>query len=123
MDYRYYRGNLIELPPAITKRLHLLRFIGTLMIAAPPILAVLMLLHILNLNLFWYFAIFLLGTFGNVFFIIGLTYDTKMDRSARSDRILQRLFPWKSHASKEYFGGRRMIYDHYEAPEVIRKDD
>lgn len=40
MDYRYYRGDPLELPPDITKRLHLLRFIGTLMIAAPPVLAI-----------------------------------------------------------------------------------
>jgi hypothetical protein len=37
MDYHYYRGELLELPPVFTKRLHLLRIIGTLMIAVPPI--------------------------------------------------------------------------------------
>jgi hypothetical protein len=36
MDYRYFRGGLLELPPAVARRLHLLRLIGTLMIAAPP---------------------------------------------------------------------------------------
>jgi hypothetical protein len=123
MDYRYYRGDLLELPPAITKSLHLLRFIGTLMIAAPPVLAVLMLVHIIQLNLFWFFASFLLGTFGNAFLIIGLTYNTKMDRSSRRGVIWKLLFPGKRSAAKSIFDERKMIYNHYEAPDMIRKDD
>jgi hypothetical protein len=122
MDYRYYRGDLPELPPAITKRLHLLRFIGTLMIAAPPVLAVLMLLHILELNLFWFFAVFLLGTFGNVFFIVGLAYNTKTDRSGRRGFIWKWRLLRKRNASNKIFDERRMIYDHYEAPDVGRRD-
>ena len=96
MDYRYYRGDLHELPPAVARCLHLLRLIGMLMIATPPVLAVLMLLHILELNLFWFFASFLLGTFGNVFFIVGLAYDTKMDRYSRRGFIWKWLFPGKN---------------------------
>jgi len=118
MDYRYYRGDLLELPPAVTKRLHLLRLIGTLMIASPLVLAVLMLVHIIQLTLFWFFASFLLGTFGNVFFIIGLTYNTRMDRSGRSGLIWKWLFPGNRKSSESIFNERKMIYDHYEAPEV-----
>jgi len=79
MDYRYYRGDRIEISPAIAKRLYLLHPICALMISTPPILAVLMMVDFINLSLFWFFARILIGTFGNVFFIIGMTYDTIID--------------------------------------------
>ena len=56
MDYRYYRGEGIALPPIITKNLHWLRYIGAAMIASPPLLGLMMMLGLLNLSLFWFFA-------------------------------------------------------------------
>jgi hypothetical protein len=111
MDYRYYRGEGIELPPAIVKRLHWLRYIGALMIASPVIFAFLMMFDCIKLSFFWFFASFLLGSFGNVFFIIGISYDTIMDRDAKPGQWVRvRLFG-KHKESKEFKPGRKMIYD------------
>ena len=97
MDYRFYRGDGIELPDWVARRLYLLRYIGVLMIASPPILAVLMMFGVIKLSLFWFFAGVLMGTFGNVFFIVGMTYDTAFDcdekvgiRKRKDKRLPQR---------------------------------
>jgi putative effector of murein hydrolase LrgA (UPF0299 family) len=80
MDYRYYRGDGFELPECIARRMYLLRYIGTLMIASPPVLALMMMFGVIKLSLVWFFASVLIGTFGNLFFVIGLTYDSVFDR-------------------------------------------
>jgi hypothetical protein len=50
------------------------------MIISPSVIALLMMFGIIKLSLFWFFAGILMGTFGNVFFIIGMTFDTASDR-------------------------------------------
>ena len=111
MDYRYYRGDGIELPPFIVKRLYLLRYIGFLMIAFPFILALLLMFHVLELRLIWFFVGILSGTFGNVFFVLGLTYDTYIDREGHTLVRWQHRLLGKRHPSKEFKPGRKMIYD------------
>ena len=80
MDYRFYRGRGFESTPGITKYLYLLQHVGTLLIALPGILAVSMLLQFLEPNLTLIFVSFIAGTFGSVFFIVGLTFNSTMDR-------------------------------------------
>ena len=118
MDYRYYRGDGIELPPIITRNLHLLRYIGAAMIASPPLLGLVVLLDIMNLTLFLFFAIFLIGSFGNVFFVIGMTYDTVLDRGTTKIVLRWSKLWGKKQGPEEFRPGRRMIYDHYEAPDA-----
>ena len=116
MDYRHYRGDGIELPDWVTRRLYLLRYIGAFMIASPPVLALMMMFGIIKLSLFWFFAGILMGTFGNVFFLIGLTYDTAFDRGAKT--VVRKLFglPAKKDHSNPAFYGRKMIYDAEDNP-------
>ena len=115
MDYRYYRGDGIELPPAITKRLYLLRYIGIFMNAFPFILALLLMFHVFELRLILYFVGILSGTFGNVFFFLGMTYDPHMDRAGHT------LFRWrkclfhKKPTLEVFRPGRKMICDLSEA--------
>ena len=123
MDYRYYRGDGIELPPIITRNLHWLRYIGAAMVATPPLLGVLMLLDILNLTLFWFFASFLIGNFGSVFFVIGMAYDTVMDRGSTKIVLRWSKLLGRKQEPNEFRPGRRMIYDHYVAPEAIIDPD
>ena len=123
MDYRYYRGEGIALPPIVTKNLHWLRYIGAVMIASPPLLGLMMVLDLFDLSLFWFFASFLLGSFGNVFFVIGMTYDTILDKG--NPKVIQRwrkLFG-RNQEPQEFRPERRMIYEHYEAPELIKVVD
>ena len=117
MDYRYYRGDGIELPPAIVKRLYLLRYIGIFMTAFPFILALLLMFHVFELRLIWFFVGILSGTFGNVFFFMGMTYDTYMDREGHTlVRWRKQLFR-KKGSSEAFRPGRKMIYDLDEVPD------
>jgi len=80
------------------------------MIASPPVLVVIMMFGLIILSLFWFFTGILLGTFGNVFFIIGMTYDTAFDRDLKMG-IRKRLgLPDKKSQSLNKLSGRKMIY-------------
>ena len=111
MDYRYYRGEGIELPDCIARRMYLLRYIGALMIASPVILALMMMFGIIKLSLFWFFAGILMGTFGNVFFVIGMTYDTTFDRDEKIGIRKRLRLPSKKSHQNPIHSGRKMIYD------------
>jgi hypothetical protein len=56
MDYRYYRGARLEIPPVLVKHLHLLHYIGVVMIASLPVLGLLLLLNLVELSLLWVFV-------------------------------------------------------------------
>ena len=117
MDYRFYRGTRLEFPPAIVKHLHWLRHIGALMIAAFPVVGLLLLLNVFEMSLFWFFIFFLVGGFGPVFFIIGMAYNSIGDRGAGRGIFWQLRYLGKPKPEIEYRPERRMIYDYYEAPE------
>jgi hypothetical protein len=70
-----------------------------------------------------YFVSILLGTFGNVFFIIGMAYNSIADRDGARGTFRKVGFFRKKKAQNDFRAGRKMIYDHYEAPEVTGKDD
>ena len=123
MDYRFYRGVRLEFPPAMIKHLHLLRYIGALMIAAFPLVGLLLLLNVLEINLFWSFAFFLFGGFGPVFFIIGMAYNSVGDRGEFRGLRWQLRYLGKPKPQIEYRPERKMIYAHYEAPEISGKAD
>jgi hypothetical protein len=81
------------------------------MTAFPFILALLLMFKVLELRLIWFFVGILSGTFGNVFFFLGMTYDTHMDREGHTlVRWRGRLFG-KKHPPEEFRPGRKMIYD------------
>ena len=122
MDYRYYRGDGIELPDWIGRRMYLLRYMGALMIASPPILALMMMFGIINLSLFWFFAGVLMGTFGNVFFIIGMTYDTAYDRDEKMGIRKRLMLPGKKDHRNPALSGRKMIYDAEDSPQDPEMD-
>jgi hypothetical protein len=117
MDYRFYCGPRNEFPPFILKHLHLLRYIGALMIAAFPIVGMMLLLNVFKLSLFWFFFFFLMGGFGPVFFIIGMAYNSTGDRGANRSILRQMRHFGQPKIPMEYRPERKMIYDHYVAPE------
>ena len=123
MDYRFYRGTRLEFSPAVVKHLHLLRYIGAVMMASFPIIGLLLLLNILELSLFWFFVFFLVGGFGPVFFIIGMAYNSIGDRGTTRSLIWKICHIGKEKTPNVYRPERRMIYDHYEAPEGSGKVD
>ena len=93
------------------------------MIASPPLLGLMMVLELLNLSLFWFFASFLIGSFGNVFFLIGMTYDTILDKGETKVILRWRKLFGRNQEPQEFRPERRMIYEHYEAPELIKVVD
>ena len=116
MDYRFYRGTRLEFPLSIVKHLHLLRYIGALMIATFPVIGLLLLLNVFEMSLFSFFIFFLVGGFGPVFFIIGMAYNSVGDRGSARGILWQIRYLGKPKPQIEYRPERRMIYDHYEAP-------
>jgi hypothetical protein len=117
MDYRYYRGDGIELPDCIARKMYLLRYIGALMIASSPVLALMMMFGVIRLSLFWFFAGVLMGTFGNVFFVIGMTYDTAFDRDEKMGVRNRFRLPGKKVNRNPALSGRKMIYDAEDTPQ------
>jgi hypothetical protein len=92
--------------------MYLLRYIGALMITSPPILAVMMMLGVIKLSLFWFFAGILMGTFGNVFFVIGMTYDTVFDRDEKLGIRKRFRLVRKKGQDNQKNPGRKMIYEY-----------
>jgi hypothetical protein len=93
------------------------------MMAAFPIVGLLLLLNILELGLFWFFIFFLIGGFGPVLFIIGMAYNSIGDRGATKSLIWKMRHIGKPKIPNAYRPERRMIYDHYEAPQVAPQVD
>jgi hypothetical protein len=117
MDYRYYRAARLEIPPILVKHLHLLRYLGVMMIASLPVLGLLLLLKLVELSLFWVLVFFLTGGFGPVVFIIGMAYNSVGDRGVTKNLLWQIRHIGEEKVSNAYRPGRKMIYDHYETPE------
>ena len=117
MYYRYYRGDGIELPDCIARRMYLLRYIGALMIASTPVLAIMMMFGVMRLSLFWFFTGVFMGTFGNVFFVIGMTYDTVFDRNQELGVRKGFGLTGKKVNRNTALSGRKMIFDAEDTPQ------
>jgi hypothetical protein len=81
LDYRNYRGDLPEPPEWLRPHMHKLRYIGAVMIISTPVIGWLTVLKIVQITFFLYVLGGFSQLFGIVFFIIGLGYDTTVDRS------------------------------------------
>ena len=76
-----------------------------------------MMFGVIKLSLFWFFAGVLMGTFGNVFFVIGMTYDTVFDRDEKVGIRKRFGLPGKKDHRKSALSGRKMIYDIEDTPQ------
>ena len=81
MDYRNYRGDPPKLPPWLTRHLHLLRWLGGVMVFTAPVIGWLSVLKILQISFSWYFLGVCNMGVGMILFIIGLVFDNSIDRS------------------------------------------
>ena len=81
MDYRYYRGDGPKLPSKWARHIHKLRYVGTAMLLGGVLLPWLMVVKILESTLFWNFLSAGLISLGVMLYIIGMVYNTFIDRS------------------------------------------
>ena len=82
MDYRHYRGEpLFKLPKNMGRYVHLLRFFGTAMLVFAASMPMLMLLHIIESTFFWNFLTVGLVAVGTILTIIGVIWNTRIDRA------------------------------------------
>ncbi len=85
MDYQHYRGDWPPPPKWLEPHLHKLRYLGALMIVSVPIIGWLTVLHIIRMTFFLYVLASFNTAFGMVFVVIGLAYNTKVDREKSKD--------------------------------------
>ena len=81
MDYRYYRGDVPTLPPAITRHFYLLRYLGVLLIVSTPVIGILMMLDVFVPTMLCYFTGIPAQILGMAFLSIGKSYNNRIDRS------------------------------------------
>jgi len=81
MDYRHYRGDLPKLPPWLARKIYLLKYIGAGLLISVPLIGWLTVLKIIRMT----FLLYLFGNFaaffGIIFVIVGIVFDTPLDRA------------------------------------------
>ena len=81
MDYRHYRGELPKLPPWLARRVYQLKYIGAGLLISVPVIGWLTVLKIIRIT-FWLYLFGNFATlFGIIFMIVGIVFDTPLDRA------------------------------------------
>lgn len=80
MDYRNARGGGFDIPPQFTKYMHLLRYVGAILIIAPPVWGMLALLGLAGMSIAGFMLSAVGVLFGVVFYLMGESYNTLLDK-------------------------------------------
>ena len=81
MDYRYYRGDGLKIPPKIRRYLHRLRLAGVVFMVSGILIPLLIIVKILKSTYFVNFLAFALLLLGPVLYLVGMVYDNYVDRA------------------------------------------
>jgi hypothetical protein len=81
MDYRYYRGDGPRVSPKLRRYLRLLRPVGIVILIVGLILPFLTVIKLIPSSYFSNISIWVLMILGPVCYLVGLTFDTFIDRS------------------------------------------
>jgi len=80
MDYRNYRGDESLIPPKLRRYLHYLRPVGVVFCICGIIIPFLTLLQLIKSSYFINFLAFGLLLLGPIFYLIGRSFDSFVDR-------------------------------------------
>ena len=81
MDYKGYRGEGFKLPERFARRCYLLQPLGVLMMVTTPLAAFAAVLKLITFSFGLFFGLYLLFTLGWIAYIVGESYNTRLDKS------------------------------------------
>ncbi len=80
MDYRYYRGDGPKISEKLQKFIHLLRYVGTGMLVLGLVITWLEVIHVIESTYAWNFLSAGFLVLGPMLLIIGVAWNTLVDR-------------------------------------------